>query len=78
MTSITFQRGNPPACGSYLVTDGDTIGMDNWWELCDGRVRLPRDIGKPGINVVRQWLRYENVTGWAPLSIPAPKPKGKK
>jgi hypothetical protein len=69
--TIEFHPGEPPACGEYLVTDGEEIGRDLWWEYTPGtpdRVRFARDHGTPG--GVRRWSRYVNVTGWAYKTIP--------
>jgi hypothetical protein len=67
---VTFNRGDPPQCGRYLVTDGDEYGVDLWWEYVGGRVRLGSQIGKPGEGITRRWAQYENVIAWAELKLP--------
>ena len=70
---VTFNRGEPPECGRYLVTDGDEFGIDIWWEEVDGRVRLGSQIGKPsGGKVTRRWRRFENIVAWAHIRLPNP------
>jgi len=67
--SVVFREGTPPDVGNYLVTDGEEIGIDSWWEYIGFRCRLPSDVGKPGDDVHRRWSKYENVIGWAPLIL---------
>lgn len=75
---INWQTGDPPECGSYLVTDGEEINIDTWWEYSDHgnndiRGLLPSYIGHPELlpnfKIFRRWSRYKNVKWWAPTKI---------
>lgn len=76
---INWQTGDPPECGNYLVTDGEEVDKDTWWEYSKdkkGNIRafLPSDIGHPERfpehRIFRRWSRYENVKWWALTKIP--------
>jgi hypothetical protein len=76
---INWQTGDPPECGSYLVTDGEELKIDTWWEYSDhgnGDIRwlFSSDIGHPerfpNLRIFRRWGRFENVKWWAATKIP--------
>ena len=69
MLSVVFREGTPPDVGRYLVTDGEEIGIDMWWEYNGNLARLQSAVGTPGDNVHRRWYKFENVIGWAPLIL---------
>jgi hypothetical protein len=71
MISVTFIEGTPPTCGSYLVTDGEEVNVDSWWEFVERNgiffARLSSDLGKPhDLPVITRWSKYENVIAYAP------------
>jgi hypothetical protein len=73
--TVSMFSGNPPDVGTYLVTDGEEVGIDTWWEMVGDCWRLASQIGLPDARpVTRRWMKYENVVAWAPRML-KPRPE---
>jgi hypothetical protein len=70
MLTVSFIEGTPANCGRYLVSDGEEISIDTYWEFIDGKARMPSQIGvECDGKIERKWMKYENVKYYAPLLV---------
>lgn len=75
---IVWQTGDPSEPGRYLVTDGESVGIDTWIPYIrypgsrEWKVRLPSQWyapAHPDADVEYRWSKYRNVTHWSAVAI---------